>query len=174
MAKYHLYEMYINDKRMKRGEHAFITDLLDKIQQNYPQEIAALSPNLLHQRLMELATELLNKNINPKANYWHLRTEEEDLTHAEEIVTEIVSDYDSYDAYIDQIRTLSQQDQEGKPGSGILQQDLFYQLEGPAQIRPGDQDVRIFGATEALPVNTSRVGKAPKVTTKSRKRKLNG
>lgn len=59
-----------------------------------------------------------------------------------------------YDAYIDMIRTLMLQDQEGPPGSENLMQDLFNQYEGPAVIRQGACEVRISGA-EFFPVQAA-------------------
>jgi hypothetical protein len=51
-----------------------------------------------------------------------------------------------YDAYIDLIRTLMLQDQEGPPGSENLMQDLFNQFEGPVVMRQGGCEVRISAA----------------------------
>lgn len=103
-----------------------------------------------------------------------------ELTKAE-VEPEYVMEVDStgadnddyiYDAYIDLIRTLMLQDQEGPPGSENLMQDLFNQYEGPAVIRQGACEVRITGAQFfPVPVNGRNFVNPNKRTTRSTMRR---
>ncbi len=174
-------------KRLERGNHRFVRCLAEKIFENNPAEMFTLPPHVLRERLMELSEELLNKNLS-KANFWHSRTQEEDLAHAEELVTEIVNDIGSmdpdsaYNAYIDQIRTLTQQDQatNGDPynkshaeqGANILQQDLEIESHGQTYgMRQAGFEVHTSGAVVApLPANPSRISQNAKAATTKRKK----